>query len=143
MKSTKYWQLIWLMCAVALAILAPGIAGSGIVSTPPNGRLKGGPDGAGGVPKASGPQSPNTTSTPIKALTVGQVIDAVTRQPIANTLIVVTNSLGEIAGLATTDIDGIFALYLYAEPDLELAIPAEGVAGLPIAAGDILTILVP
>jgi hypothetical protein len=86
---------------------------------------------------------PNTTSTPVKIATVGLIVDAVTRQPIVDCTVVVTNSLGGIAGVAITDVDGVFVVYLYDEPGLELSIPAEGVAGLSIEAGDVVTIFVP
>ena len=50
---------------------------------------------------------------------------------------------GEGGGMALTDDDGIFVVYLFDQPGLELAIPSEGLAGLSIEAGDILTIFVP
>lgn len=71
------------------------------------------------------------------------MLDAATLQPVANATIIVTDSIGQLAALATTDSLGIFVVYLVDEPGLELAIPSDGVAGLPIEAGDILTIIVP
>jgi hypothetical protein len=120
--------------------LAPATNSTGIqVGGQDPGLRAGGADGVGSLPKTAG----QTTSPPSKTATVGQVIDAVTRQPVSHALVVVTDPLGQIAGLAFTDADGLFVIYLFAVPGLELAIPGEGVAGVPIEAGDVITILVP
>jgi hypothetical protein len=104
----------------------------------------GGTDGAGSLPKSVSPATPpGGLTSPIKTPTIGQVIDASTRQPIVGALLEVTSSSGEIAGIAITDDDGIFVVYLFDQPGLELAIPSEGLAGQSIEAGDILTIFVP
>ncbi|HEX5010665.1 MAG TPA: hypothetical protein VFY71_09700 [Planctomycetota bacterium] len=71
------------------------------------------------------------------------MLDELTNQPIVGALLVVTAPSGEIAGVALTDGDGIFVVYLLDVPGLELAIPSEGFAGLSIEAGDVLTIFVP
>ena len=127
----------------ALLLASRGTAGSIVSNDPHKPTIQGGPDGAGGIPKTSSPAPTTGPVTPIKTPTLGQVIDATTRQPVAGALLVVTTSTGEIAGLAVTDDDGVFVVYLLDVPDLELAIPSEGVAGLDIEAGEVVTIFVP
>jgi len=104
-----------------------------------NPRVQADPGGGGVIPKSVSPAQTTSAKTP----TVGHVLDATTYQPIADALLVVTTSAGEIASLAVTDDDGVFVVYLFDLPDFELSIPSEGVAGVSIEAGDILTIFVP
>jgi hypothetical protein len=127
---------------VALAAL-PLLLGGGTISDSRD-PLKAGPDSTGSLPKFVSPATPpGGLTSPIKTPTIGCVMDAATCQPIVGALLVVTSSTGEIAGMALTDDDGIFVVYLFDQPGLELAIPSEGLAGLSIEAGDILTIFVP
>ena len=55
----------------------------------------------------------------------------------------VTNLIGEVVASCATDADGKFVVNLYDDPDLELAIPAAGLAGIEIHAGEALLVLVP
>jgi hypothetical protein len=55
----------------------------------------------------------------------------------------VTDPRSGIASVAITDDSGLFIVPVTNLPGLELAIPNGGIAGVPIAPGDILTILVP
>jgi hypothetical protein len=113
-----------------------------VTHDPHDPRVKGGTDGAGSLPKTTTPTQTNGPSFPVKLATLGRVLDASTHQPIAGALLVVTASDGSIAGLAFTDDEGIFVVYLFAVPGLELAIPSEGVVGVEVEAGQTLTTFV-
>jgi hypothetical protein len=110
-------------------------------------RKVGGSEGGGSLPKTVGPTSPTSPTglhySDIAAPTAGVVLDAMTRQPIVGATIVVTDSLGQVAAVDITDINGEFLVYLFDVPDLELAVPSEGVAGVDVQAGEALVILVP
>ncbi len=144
MKDSKPIFILLVLMVIVLA--APAGSGS-LVNDPHSPRLKGGPDGSGSLPKTTGPTSPTNPNgiqySEVAAPTPGLVLDAVTRQPIANVTIVVTDALGQLVAVDITDANGEFLVYLFDEPDLELAIPAEGVAGVGIQAGEVLVILVP
>jgi hypothetical protein len=110
-------------------------------------RKVGGSEGGGSLPKTVGPTSPSNPTglhySDIATPTPGLVLDAITRLPIAGATIVVTDALGQVVAVDATDSAGEFLVYLFDEPDLELAIPTEGVAGIDVAAGESLLILVP
>jgi len=74
---------------------------------------------------------------------IGLVIDAGTHLPVAGALLVVIDPRACIAGLAITDDSGHFIAHIDEMPGLELAIPGEGIAGIPIESGYDLTIFVP
>lgn len=102
----------------------------------------------GGLPKPSGPtaptQPPPSHQPPSFVIeTVGLIVDAQTRQPVPNALVVITDAGGHPVGIDTTDAAGGFSLYLLDKPGLELAVPSEGLAGIDVQAGDSLLILVP
>ena len=125
---------------LALGVMLTVLPSAGITPGTRGGGLVAGGDGVGSLPKTAG-QTFNSAEA--KFQTVGHVIDAISRQPVPNALVVVTNSQAELVGTALTDADGLFVVYLFADEGLELSIPGEGVVGLPIEAGDLLTIIVP
>jgi hypothetical protein len=133
--------------ALVLAATIPILIASGLVNDPYNPRFKGGPDAGGGLPKPAGPTSPANPSgllySDIAAPTPGLVLDAITRQPISGVAVVVTDPLGQVVAIDVTDASGEFMVYLFDEPDLELAIPTEGIVGVDVQAGEPLLILVP
>jgi len=144
MKRTERSSKPFILGLAALLVASPGLIGGVLVGGDPDRRLKMDPGGAGGLPSASGPATlPGNHSAPIKTPTIGLVLDAITHQPIADALLVITTSTGEIAGLVLTDDNGVFVVYLLDVPGLELAIPSEGLAGLPIEAGGVFTVFVP
>ena len=100
----------------------------------------------GSLPKTAGPTSPTSSNgvhpSDIAVPTPGLVLDAITRQPIAGVTVVVTDAVGQLVAVDVTNADGEFEVYLFSEPDLELAVPTEGVVGVPIVAGDALVVLV-
>ena len=127
----------------ALLLLAPVSVSSGaVLGVDP--RVQGGSEGGGSLPKATQPSSTSgLQTTDIATPTAGLVVDAQTRQPIAGALVVITDSIGEIVKTDVTDANGTFLVFLFDEPDLQLAIPSEGVAGLDIHAGDTVLVVVP
>jgi hypothetical protein len=143
MKSAKRTPRRVATVLALLAVMAARSFSGDLIGGGMDPRLKGDPDGVGSLPKAVAPGSTTGPTNPLKTPTLGIILDATTHQPIADALLVVTTSEGEIAGLAITDDDGVFVVYLVDLPDLELSIPSEGVAGVSIEAGDILTIFVP
>jgi len=150
------------------AITDPGGAGGlpESVRAPPSPVLSGDPDGVGSLPVvAPGPRTPGVSvggngtggiratnepgllpgavpSSMTKTVS-GVMIDASTQLPLAGALLVVIDPHAGIASLAITDDSGLFITHIDNESGFELAIPSEGIAGLPIEAGDILTIFVP
>lgn len=103
-----------------------------------------GGNGTGGIRSTITPTIlPGSPPSPTSKPTGGVVIDASTHLPIAGILLVVLDSHANIAGLAITDESGVFVTCLAHAPGLELAIPSASIAGVPIEAGEILTILVP
>jgi len=129
-----------------MAVLAWPVHSGDIVLNGIGPRAHSGGDGIGSLPKPSGPTSPTNPNglhySDIAAPTPGLVIDAITRQPIVGVTVVVTDSLGQIVAVDVTDSLGGFEVYLFSEPGLELAVPTEGVVGVPIVAGDPLLVLV-
>jgi len=101
-------------------------------------------DGTGSLPKPTPPAQPNHGTAPsVATQSGGQVLHATTGAPAAGMTVVVTKPGGGVAGIAVTDHEGFFSVYLAQTPDQELAIPAAGIAGVPICAGDFLTVVVP
>jgi hypothetical protein len=136
-----------LVClALVLAIVAKPLATNPFaVSNDP--RVQSGPDSVGGLPSASpsGPTgaAPEIPLSQIATPTPGVVVDGKTRLPVPGVLVVVTNALGDPIAIDTTNAQGKFVLYLCDDMGLELAMPAEGIAGIPIHAGDALMVVLP
>jgi hypothetical protein len=74
-------------------------------------------------------------------LTEGLVLDAV-GEPIVGTLVVVTDSQAAVIAIAVTGDEGDFCVQLPVAPDLELALPKMGVAGIPVEPGNPILIIV-
>jgi hypothetical protein len=129
-----------------LAVLSQAVVAGGAVVGVPDPWRKSDPDSTGSLPKTVGPTSPTNPTglhySDIAAPTPGLVLDAPTRQPVVGVTVVVTNSIGQIVAVDVTDALGEFEVYLFSEPGLELAVPTEGVVGVPIVAGDPLVVLV-
>ena len=136
-----------LRVAAALAVcalIAPALLGAGALVGHDPRVSGGGADGGGSLPQAASPGSdPTIPLADVATPTLGVVIDATTRQPIPGAAVIVTDKLGEAVAVATTDAKGKFVIYLFDEPDLEIAIPSVGIAGIKVLAGDALLILVP
>ncbi len=135
------------LCLIVALLITPA-GGVSVINDPHAPRAKkSGPDGSGSLPKTVGPTSPTNPSglhySDIAAPTAGVVLDAITRQPIVGTTIVVTDATGQVVAVDITDSIGEFLVYLFDVPDLELAIPSEGIAGVEVQAGEALIILVP
>ena len=129
---------------VICVLIAPGLLGAGALVGHDPRVSGGGADGGGSLPQAAGPGSaPTIPLADVATPTLGVVIDANTRQPISNAAVIVTDCLGEVVAVATTDSKGRFVVYLFDEPNLEIAIPSVGVAGIKVLAGDAVLILVP
>jgi hypothetical protein len=62
---------------------------------------------------------------------------------IVGVAVVVTDSLGSVVAVSVTDGEGSFCVELPTEPGLELALPAEGIAGVPVEAGSPILVIVP
>src|SRR5262245_16712525 len=108
MRTTRRLIVLLLLGSAAAVWASPRPVCSTIVHDAQDPRLKGGPDGVGGIPKSTAPKpGPTGPTGPIKTPTVGQVLDASTYQPIAGVLLVVTAPSGAIAGLAITNDDGL------------------------------------
>jgi hypothetical protein len=129
--------------AICLALLPAAVGGpTSYASSDP--RVQGGTDGAGSLPNMTPPGVPTGVQiSDIATPTMGLVIDAHTRNAIAGAVVVVTNSLGELVAVTTTDSHGKFVVNLCDEPDLQVALPFEGVFGVAIHAGEALLLLVP
>jgi hypothetical protein len=103
-------------------------------------RPAGDPDGAGGIPFAGGPQGWESWHS--QSLTEGLVVDAV-GDAIVGTPVVVTDNAGSLVAIVITDGEGAFLVQLPTVPNLELALPAEGITGIPVEAGKQILIIVP
>jgi len=147
MRATDRLRISLVAAICAILVVTQGVGASDIVNNPHFPRNKGGTDGAGSLPKTVGPGSPTNPnglqSFEVAAPTPGLVIDAISRQPIVGATVVVTDSLGQIVAVDITDPNGEFLVYLFDEPDLELAVPIEGVSGVQVFAGEAIVILVP
>jgi uncharacterized protein YfaS (alpha-2-macroglobulin family) len=66
-----------------------------------------------------------------------------TGNPVAAIQVAVTKLNGDLVVEAVTDATGSFAFEMSAAADLELALPTEGVAGIPIEAGKPILIIAP
>lgn len=145
MKPASRLMRTTVVLVMLLGVVVPGSVGGESLCGPANPRA-GGPDGNGDIPNKSptGPGSvPSGTHDDIATPTAGLVVDALTRKPITGALVIVTDANGIPVAAALTDLAGKFLVYLFHQPDLELAIPSEGVAGIEVHAGEALLVMVP
>jgi hypothetical protein len=103
-----------------------------------NTQLGGGSDGAGGIPY-SGTRDLHGWFSELP--TEGLIVNGL-GQPVAGTQVIVTDSQGGVIAATVTDGEGTFCVELPVEPGLELTLPDEGVAGVPVEAGKPILIIV-
>jgi hypothetical protein len=147
MQSTSKSSISGPFGRLLLSLFGSLCVAAGTITVSNDPRVSGGPDMGGGLPHA-GPAQPTAPSGchslgQVATPTVGLLIDAQNREPLVGAVVVVTDALGEPVAIAVTDSHGKFVVNLYDDPDLELAIPAAGLAGIEIHAGEALLVLVP
>ena len=103
--------------------------------------VKGNPDGAGGIPYTGGPASPSGIIVQY-LLTLGLVVD-LDRVAIPHTPVVVLSKDAVVVAECITDDQGMFKLSLPVTGGMTVALPSNGVDGVPIEAGQSLLIVVP
>jgi len=126
-------------CLALLVLLVAAAAQSQIQTR--HRLASGDPDGVGGIPYSGGPSSVDDISV-LEVLTMGLVVD-LDRVAIPHTPVVVLSKDAVVVGECITDDQGVFKLSLPVTGGMTVALPSNGVDGIPIEAGQSLLIVVP
>jgi len=135
--SVRFGRVVGL-CLALLALLVVGAVQSQIQTR--HRLAKGDPDGVGGIPY-SGPSSVSGISVP-EMLIAGLVVD-VDQVAVPHAAVVVLSEDSVVVAACTTDEQGMFMLSLPMTGGLTIALPLNGVDGIPVEPGQTLLIVVP